>query len=86
MWIRMGCLELSIFKAHWKILYFFAPFFGALFGILLERPSRRRQPTIYVMSQAIETLWRMAASRGLVKPQRHGLGKIFRVFRVSRVA
>ncbi|KAM7374380.1 hypothetical protein PAMP_007038 [Pampus punctatissimus] len=41
-------------------------------AILLERKSRRGLLTIYMTNLATETLFRMAATRGIVKPIKHG--------------
>uniref|UniRef100_A0A4W6DB88 Transmembrane protein 135 n=1 Tax=Lates calcarifer TaxID=8187 RepID=A0A4W6DB88_LATCA len=41
-------------------------------AILLERKSRRGLLTIYMTNLATETLFRMAVTRGIVKPIRHG--------------
>ncbi|KAK2828660.1 hypothetical protein Q5P01_019694 [Channa striata] len=41
-------------------------------AILLERKSRRGLLTIYMANLATETLFRMAVTRGLVKPIKHG--------------
>ncbi|KAM6907340.1 transmembrane protein 135 [Xenentodon cancila] len=41
-------------------------------AILLERKSRRGLLTIYMANLASETLFRMAVTRGFVKPIRHG--------------
>uniref|UniRef100_A0A8C5DFF1 Transmembrane protein 135 n=1 Tax=Gouania willdenowi TaxID=441366 RepID=A0A8C5DFF1_GOUWI len=41
-------------------------------AILLERKSRRGLLTIYMTNLATETLFRMAVTRGLVKPINHG--------------
>ncbi|XP_017273420.1 transmembrane protein 135 [Kryptolebias marmoratus] len=41
-------------------------------AILLERKSRRGLLTIYMANLASETLFRMAVTRGLVKPIKHG--------------
>ncbi|XP_076024850.1 transmembrane protein 135 [Genypterus blacodes] len=41
-------------------------------AILLERKSRRGLLTIYMTNLATETLFRMAVTRGLVRPIRHG--------------
>ncbi|XP_028278150.1 transmembrane protein 135 [Parambassis ranga] len=41
-------------------------------AILLERKSRRGLLTIYMANLATETLFRMAVTRGIVKPIRHG--------------
>ncbi|KAM6911345.1 transmembrane protein 135 isoform 2-T3 [Lycodopsis pacificus] len=41
-------------------------------AILLERKSRRGMLTIYMTNLATETLFRMAVTRGIVKPIRHG--------------
>ncbi|KAM9332078.1 transmembrane protein 135 [Pholidichthys leucotaenia] len=41
-------------------------------AILLERKSRRGLLTIYMANQATETLFRMAVTRGMVKPIKHG--------------
>ncbi|KAG8008611.1 hypothetical protein GBF38_019849 [Nibea albiflora] len=41
-------------------------------AILLERKSRRGLLTIYMTNLATETLFRMAVTRGIVKPIKHG--------------
>uniref|UniRef100_UPI0037E8001D transmembrane protein 135 n=1 Tax=Semicossyphus pulcher TaxID=241346 RepID=UPI0037E8001D len=41
-------------------------------AILLERKSRRGLLTIYMTNLAIETLFRMAVTRGVITPIRHG--------------
>ncbi|XP_061558307.1 transmembrane protein 135 [Phycodurus eques] len=41
-------------------------------AILLERKSRRGLLTIYMTNLATETLFRMAMTRGLIKPIKHG--------------
>ncbi|XP_051255736.1 transmembrane protein 135 [Dicentrarchus labrax] len=41
-------------------------------AILLERKSRRGLLTIYMTNLAIETLFRMAVTRGIIKPIKHG--------------
>ncbi|KAM9729053.1 transmembrane protein 135 [Menidia menidia] len=41
-------------------------------AILLERKSRRGLLTIYMANLATETLFRMAVTRGIVKPIKHG--------------
>ncbi|XP_029374416.1 transmembrane protein 135 isoform X1 [Echeneis naucrates] len=41
-------------------------------AILLERKSRRGLLTIYMANLATETLFRMAVTRGIVRPIRHG--------------
>ncbi|KAM8900384.1 transmembrane protein 135 [Spinachia spinachia] len=41
-------------------------------AILLERKSRRGLLTIYMTNLATETLFRMAVTRGIVKPVKHG--------------
>ncbi|XP_070773231.1 transmembrane protein 135 [Enoplosus armatus] len=41
-------------------------------AILLERKSRRGLLTIYMTNLATETLFRMAVTRGIIKPIRHG--------------
>ncbi|XP_029704198.1 transmembrane protein 135-like [Takifugu rubripes] len=41
-------------------------------AILVERKSRRGLLTIYMANLATETLFRMAATRGFVRPVRHG--------------
>uniref|UniRef100_A0A3Q3IZC1 Transmembrane protein 135 n=1 Tax=Monopterus albus TaxID=43700 RepID=A0A3Q3IZC1_MONAL len=41
-------------------------------AILLERKSRRGLLTIYMTNLATETLFRMAVTRGMVKPIKHG--------------
>ncbi|XP_069691994.1 transmembrane protein 135-like [Periplaneta americana] len=56
---------------------FVPAFFAAYVAILLERPSRRSMLTLYVTNVATETLFRMAAWRGLVRPIPHGQVLIF---------
>ncbi|XP_016093317.1 transmembrane protein 135-like [Sinocyclocheilus grahami] len=41
-------------------------------AILIERKSRRGLLTIYMANLATETIFRMAVTRGLVKPMKHG--------------
>uniref|UniRef100_A0A671X107 Transmembrane protein 135 n=1 Tax=Sparus aurata TaxID=8175 RepID=A0A671X107_SPAAU len=46
-------------------------------AILVERKSRRGLLTIYMANLATETLFRMAVTRGMVKPIRHGELNLF---------
>uniref|UniRef100_A0A8C5DCH7 Transmembrane protein 135 n=1 Tax=Gouania willdenowi TaxID=441366 RepID=A0A8C5DCH7_GOUWI len=48
-------------------------------AILLERKSRRGLLTIYMTNLATETLFRMAVTRGLVKPINHGEVLLFSI-------
>uniref|UniRef100_A0A4W6DB89 Transmembrane protein 135 n=1 Tax=Lates calcarifer TaxID=8187 RepID=A0A4W6DB89_LATCA len=48
-------------------------------AILLERKSRRGLLTIYMTNLATETLFRMAVTRGIVKPIRHGENQCERI-------
>uniref|UniRef100_A0A3Q2PSQ0 Transmembrane protein 135 n=1 Tax=Fundulus heteroclitus TaxID=8078 RepID=A0A3Q2PSQ0_FUNHE len=75
-----GSLFIVFFCILRKLLGGFYPWssgFGAALpasyiAILLERKSRRGLLTIYMANLASETLFRMAVTRGLVKPIRHG--------------
>ncbi|XP_035998981.1 transmembrane protein 135 isoform X2 [Fundulus heteroclitus] len=75
-----GSLFIVFFCILRKLLGAFYPWssgFGAALpasyiAILLERKSRRGLLTIYMANLASETLFRMAVTRGLVKPIRHG--------------
>ncbi|XP_071770999.2 transmembrane protein 135 [Centroberyx gerrardi] len=57
--------------------YSWSPGFGAALpasyiAILIERKSRRGLLTIYMTNLATETLFRMAVTRGIVNPLKHG--------------
>ncbi|XP_027886734.1 transmembrane protein 135 [Xiphophorus couchianus] len=75
-----GSLFIVFFCILRKLLGAFYPWssgFGAALpasyiAILLERKSRRGLLTIYMANLASETLFRMAVTRGIVKPIRHG--------------
>ncbi|KAK3608392.1 hypothetical protein CHS0354_035389 [Potamilus streckersoni] len=66
-----------------QFLYFtaaFMPAFTASFvAILIERKSRRGLLAVYMANVALETLYRMLASRGLVKPIHNGEVLLFSV-------
>ncbi|XP_055384386.1 transmembrane protein 135-like [Condylostylus longicornis] len=60
----------------WTIAY--APaFLASLFGIIVERPTRRPLLCLYVANLATETIWRMTVSRNLVQPIKYGETLIF---------
>ncbi|XP_059472631.1 transmembrane protein 135-like isoform X1 [Neocloeon triangulifer] len=56
---------------------FVPAFISSFFSIMIERPSRRSLLCLYVTNVASETIFRMAARRGLVKPIPHGEVYIF---------
>ncbi|KAG8007961.1 hypothetical protein GBF38_003682 [Nibea albiflora] len=84
--VTRGALEVS-FKIYarctWKLFggfYSWSAGFGSALpasyiAILLERKSRRGLLTIYMTNLATETLFRMAVTRGIVKPIKHGEGE-----------
>ncbi|XP_044078722.1 transmembrane protein 135 [Siniperca chuatsi] len=75
-----GSLYIVFFCILRKLLggfYSWSAGFGAALpasyiAILLERKSRRGLLTIYMTNLAIETLFRMAVTRGIIKPIGHG--------------
>ncbi|XP_066992281.1 transmembrane protein 135 isoform X1 [Anabrus simplex] len=56
---------------------FIPAFLASYVSILIERPSRRGLLSLYVTNVASETLFRMAAWRGYVRPIQHGEVVIF---------
>ncbi|XP_013920392.1 PREDICTED: transmembrane protein 135-like, partial [Thamnophis sirtalis] len=82
---HVECNNLPTFDCFRRILgkfYFWSPGFGAALpasylAILIERKSRRGLLTIYMANLATETLFRMAVSRGIITPLRHGEVKLF---------
>ncbi|KAK5613385.1 hypothetical protein CRENBAI_022830 [Crenichthys baileyi] len=82
-----GSLFIVFFCILRKFLGGFYPWssgFGAALpasyiAILLERKSRRGLLTIYMANLASETLFRMAVTRGVVKPVRHGEVLLFSI-------
>ncbi|GFG31327.1 hypothetical protein Cfor_12887 [Coptotermes formosanus] len=64
---------------HFNVLSvgFLPAFLASYVAILLERPSRRGLLALYVTNVATETLFRMAAWRGLVRPVPYGQVLIF---------
>lgn len=64
---------------HFNVLSvsFLPAFLASYVAILLERPSRRSLLALYVTNVATETLFRMAAWRGLVQPVPYGQVLIF---------
>lgn len=54
-------------------------FLSSVTAILIERPSRRNLLCLYVANVATESLWRMAASRGMVRSIWRGQALIFGV-------
>ncbi|KAM3868616.1 transmembrane protein 135 [Diretmus argenteus] len=75
-----GGLYIAFFCILRKLLggfYFWSPGFGAALpasyiAILIERKSRRGLLTIYMTNLATETLFRMAVTRGIINPLKHG--------------
>uniref|UniRef100_A0A8C2GM66 Transmembrane protein 135 n=1 Tax=Cyprinus carpio TaxID=7962 RepID=A0A8C2GM66_CYPCA len=75
-----GGLYIAFFCILRKLLgrfYSWSAGFGAALpasyiAILIERKSRRGLLTIYMANLATETIFRMAVTRGLVKPMKHG--------------
>ncbi|XP_046374301.2 transmembrane protein 135-like isoform X1 [Haliotis rufescens] len=81
-----GTLFLSFFCLWRKIsgrFYFNSPFLsaycGAFVAILLERKSRRGLLAVYLTNLALETAYRMAKFRGLIKPVVHGEVLLFSI-------
>ncbi|KAM4726753.1 transmembrane protein 135 isoform 1-T1 [Anableps anableps] len=82
-----GTLFIVFFCILRKLLGGFYPWssgFGAALpasyiAILLERKSRRGLLTIYMANLASETLFRMAVTRGIVKPIKHGEVLLFSI-------
>ncbi|KAM4620088.1 transmembrane protein 135 [Polymixia lowei] len=73
LYIVFFCLLRKLFGGF----YFWTAGFGAALpasyiSILIERKSRRGLLTIYVTNLATETLFRMAVTRGIVNPLKHG--------------
>jgi len=48
------------------IPWFSSAFFASIVGIILEKQTRRRELTLYVGNQALETLYKMGMTRGLL--------------------
>uniref|UniRef100_A0A8C7YHA7 Transmembrane protein 135 n=1 Tax=Oryzias sinensis TaxID=183150 RepID=A0A8C7YHA7_9TELE len=66
------CIFRKLFGGFYPWSGFGAAFPASYIAILLERKSRRGLLTIYMANLATETLFRMAAARGVVKPIKHG--------------
>ncbi|XP_067675924.1 transmembrane protein 135-like [Haliotis asinina] len=58
---------------------FLSAYCGAFIAILLERKSRRGLLAVYLTNLALETGYRMAKYRGLVKPVTHGEVLLFSI-------
>jgi len=71
LWARFACLEYSITGQHLKTSMFVSPALAAWVGIMLEKKERRRELTVYVAQQAVESLFRMLISRKYIKPIIH---------------
>ncbi|XP_021928347.1 transmembrane protein 135-like isoform X2 [Zootermopsis nevadensis] len=72
---------------HFNVLTvgFLPAFFASYVAILLERPSRRSMLALYVTNVATETLFHMAAWRGLVRPVPYGQVLIFSTFMTALI-
>lgn len=77
LWCRFACFQRQMFGSHYRFIYFLSPFLSATVGILLEKPERRNELTIYVCQQAVEVLFRSFESRGWVRPIKHGMTLLF---------
>uniref|UniRef100_A0A3P9KMM6 Transmembrane protein 135 n=1 Tax=Oryzias latipes TaxID=8090 RepID=A0A3P9KMM6_ORYLA len=66
------CIFRKLFGGFYPWSGFGAALPASYIAILLERKSRRGLLTIYMANLATETLFRMAAARGVVKPIKHG--------------
>lgn len=76
------CLFLCILRKWMGNFNFFTvsyvpAFLSSMCAIVIERPSRRTLLCLYVSNVATETLFRMACSRGLMRPISNGQVLIF---------
>ncbi|KAF6717195.1 Transmembrane protein 135 [Oryzias melastigma] len=72
LFIVFFCILRKLFGGFYSWSGFGAALPASYIAILLERKSRRGLLTIYMANLATETLFRMAATRGIVKPIKHG--------------
>lgn len=78
------CLFLCIIRKYVGSFNFYTAsyvpaFMSSVCALLIERPSRRGLLCLYVSNVATETIFRMAAVRGIVQPIKYGQVLIFAV-------
>lgn len=63
------CLWRKMF-GHWTFLgaTFWPTFYASILAYLIERPSRRILLTMYVLNEALETLWNMSVAQKYITP------------------
>lgn len=66
-WVRFNFLNVAFIPA----------FMASFCAIIIERKSRRTLLSLYVSNVATESIWKMAISRGMVRPIRHGNVLVF---------
>lgn len=78
------CLFLCIIRKYVGSFNFYTAsyvpaFMSSVCALLIERPSRRGLLSLYVSNVATETVFRMAAERGIVRPIQNGQVLIFAI-------
>ncbi|GBM07514.1 Transmembrane protein 135 [Araneus ventricosus] len=67
--IFFSCLLRKLLGRYYFLSYFYIPsFITSFLALLIERKNRRLPLAIYVTNVATETILRMAATRGILKP------------------
>jgi len=77
LWCRLACVGRNQFGMHYRISYFIAPFIASWIGIIIEKKERRHELAVYVANQAVEAIWRVLESRGVVKQVKNGILYLF---------